>query len=755
MNNSPLNRKLSRFDSSLTSASYNSNDSSEFLANNKSQSEAHSHKAHNENFNLFLEKINSLLIKKKYKSVIKLIEAKKKNFEEDNNNLFILYDIKMKCFFKIIKGHLDSFGYGTKNFFYSPISKNTIILEGMFAKIREISMKLIKALKENKNVEEKYKERIIQNYCEFLYYQAKLYQIKNQIQDCIAVLSIANNLFKNYIDNCKELHTIYVYQNILLFISALLIEGGNFQRAEDVIHCNIKLCFRYLFINANDNAINIHIVTNKEANKYHCVIQNLSLCLYQLGICFENLNQLRLAIEAYKQTTFFATKFLRSFNPKFCEIVKRTQKLSFKIRTDYIAFLAKREVLYKKKIEEEKQKKENQEKSKLLHKISNGEVYNTEKFSELQGYIETKLKPHNEPNTINTISRPGHKKQKSHYLSSTFTLYNDLLSRNYSKFINDNDNLYMNNLDKYTAIKLDTYNNQLLSLNHYNTCRNMTSSNSSKKIIMTLNNSHSNTLSDGVNTNAQTNRKTISTQVNNKGRNNSKSNTLSEQNFLSASPSKMFKQKSKNYFNKSNRNEKVIKYDYKNKYKYSKTYRKKISELENMTNKEIKFQKELLNLKKYDTYNITRSIYKYYNTVDENKVIDNADNLYMRLKSKVDKEAEKTIKIYQESRKNENLDTIEIKRFKLKESAIAGLNPKKFKEIEMLNKREQQIKKELDKKYLTTMGSVELERKKTDLYLDSITTVNNNNNMILSTITKDLENYQRKENHIKSQYNKT
>ena len=72
----------------------------------------------------------------------------------------------------------------------------------------------------------------------------------------------------------------------------------------------------------------------------------------------------------------------------------------------------------------------------------------------------------------------------------------------------------------------------------------------------------------------------------------------------------------------------------------------------------------------------------------------------------------------------------------------------------MLNKREQQIKKELDKKYLTTMGSVELERKKTDLYLDSITTVNNNNNMILSTITKDLENYQRKENHIKSQYNK-
>ena len=99
MNNSPLNRKLSRFDSSLTSASYNSNDSSEFLANNKSQSEAHSHKAHNENFNLFLEKINSLLIKKKYKSVIKLIEAKKKNFEEDNNNLFILYDIKMKCFF--------------------------------------------------------------------------------------------------------------------------------------------------------------------------------------------------------------------------------------------------------------------------------------------------------------------------------------------------------------------------------------------------------------------------------------------------------------------------------------------------------------------------------------------------------------------------------------------------------------------------------------------------------------------------------
>ena len=757
MINSPKKNKSISFDSSKT---FSNNDSSELLgikSESEDQDESHSHK---ENYNFLLEKINSLLIKKKFKTIIKLIEAKEKHFDEINQ-WFIIYDVKMKCYFKIIEKQLETFRFKTAQFFYSASNKNSIFLTEIFTKLQTFIQKANSFLKTKQNLEQHFKEIIIKNYCEVLYYEAKFSQIKNQFQDSISYLSLAHNILKNFVDFSRDPHTLFLYQNILLFITSFLIEGGSYQKGIMLLNRTLRVCYKELLIISTDGkGFKLSEIENRKKKHYYLVFQNLIICIFQLGFCFENLNLPLSAIEAYKEAHFFSVKFLRKFNPKFCEIVKRTEKLSFKYREEYFKNIQKRELLFKKKQEEEKLKQSFQEKNKKLQKISMGQTYDIEKYSYLDSYL-SKFKSQ-EPNTVNTILSPGYKKHKSHFLYSTLSVYNDLLSRNYSKFVNENDNLFMNNLDKYTAIKLDTYNNKLLSHYHHNLDNKIsqTTSNTNSKKLTTNNSECFTSINEVPSTNSQTIRGktlTISTQIPTQIEKGSsqqqKNNHMQERGAcLSASPSNYFNTRTnKNKYNHSK--EKVEKFKYKNKYKYTKNYKNKISVLETMNTKEIKFQKQLLNLKKVENYELSRSIYTHYNSVDENKIVDEAENLYIRLKHKANFEFQQKFQKHKETRKEESLDKLGTIKYKLRESAIIGLNPKKFDQIQQINKKETQIQKELNKKYLTT-GSNNLENQN-DLYIETITNANKNNNIILSNIVKDLDNFRKKEKHLETKYKRT
>ena len=54
---------------------------------------------------LILEKINLYLISKQYNETIKFIELKEKSLDDHSLN-YLFFDIKLKCFFKIIKNEL-------------------------------------------------------------------------------------------------------------------------------------------------------------------------------------------------------------------------------------------------------------------------------------------------------------------------------------------------------------------------------------------------------------------------------------------------------------------------------------------------------------------------------------------------------------------------------------------------------------------------------------------------------------------------
>ena len=80
---------------------------------------------------LVFEKINLYLISKQYKETIKFIETKEQLLEEHSFN-YIFFDLKLKCFYKILTNELSKYKYRNKNIEYSPTMKTSITLEKMF-----------------------------------------------------------------------------------------------------------------------------------------------------------------------------------------------------------------------------------------------------------------------------------------------------------------------------------------------------------------------------------------------------------------------------------------------------------------------------------------------------------------------------------------------------------------------------------------------------------------------------------------------
>ena len=132
-----------------------------------------------------IEKLNLYLMSKQYKEAIKFIDKKAKGIDDHLYN-YLLFDIKIKSFNKIIKNKLSTYKYKNKTIIYSPDMKISIILEKMFQKMIIYFKEIIEILY-MEDCNEPLKEKLLQNYCEGLYLLAKFHKIKNQPQDIIFI----------------------------------------------------------------------------------------------------------------------------------------------------------------------------------------------------------------------------------------------------------------------------------------------------------------------------------------------------------------------------------------------------------------------------------------------------------------------------------------------------------------------------------------------------------------------------------------
>ena len=752
---------------------------------------------------LVFEKINLYLISKQYKETIKFIESKEELLEEHSFN-YIFFDLKLKCFYKILKNELSKYKYRNKNIEYSPTMKISITLEKMFQKMKSYFKNIIKVFY-LEAANEKAKEILIQNYCEGLYLLAKFHKIKNQTQDASSYLSISHSMLKTYIDKCKDPYTYQVYQKILILLSTLLIEDNCYYNAiEYNFHC-LKLCIKELFIrNTLEKGINLHSMPYKIRNYFREIFQNINLSLYLLGICYENLGQLSKALDCYKQASWFISKFYHESNSKLFEIIQGTEIIAFKLYDLIMEKIRNRDSEQEKLEKENKKKILDYERLKQLNKISAGLIYNVDKFP-VSNYIENKIQlfQSGEPITISSYNYEylyKSEKEKENFPSPStikmidnVVLYNGLLSIKYQKFINNIKDLNFNNINKDNFDELERYNRHLMieknkelerkkkNLNqnfdkNLNNSQNL-SQNNNYKLLSPTNSlrsikSFNRKKSDDFfffkkkrNKNERNDKLDKSSNSNSTRALSSKRLNISKGNYQFEKVEKSQSTKNKNSI-LNNKNKTNIKYSIPKKVErfplsksfiFNKNFKKKIEFLEKINNREIKFQKNILYLKKLES-KILKDIENESDCTV--RAINKADFSFNLIKEKIYKKYKKPKLLFDNLPENkiDPIDKVNLEKIKLQDNLIAGLNPKKLELLKNLDKNIEIMRNEQFTKLLHTNNNNNNSKQKKDNIKEKeldlknfekkIKNVSNVNNNIISTLDKEINNFKKKEKFL-------
>ena len=734
-----------------------------------------------------IEKLNLYLMSKQYKEAIKFIDKKAKGIDDHLYN-YLLFDIKIKSFNKIIKNKLSTYKYKNKTIIYSPDMKISIILEKMFQKMIIYFKEIIEILY-MEDCNEPLKEKLLQNYCEGLYLLAKFHKIKNQPQDAISYLSISHSMLKTYIDKCKDPNTYHIYQKIIILLISLLIEDYSFYTAVEFNILCLKLCIKELFIrNKTEKGINMNNLPYIIKKNYKDVFQNINLSLFFMGICYENLGQLKNALDAYKQASWFITKFYDESNSKFIEVIQGTEIIASKYN-DFILEKIKNRDSELEKMEKERIKRQlDYERLRQLNKISSGIIYDLEKYPKISNFLENEIQLNKsiQPVTISSHffdplnrlekSRENNKSHSTIKMLDTFVLYNDLLSKDYQKYINNIRGLNFNKFDKDSLEKLDKYNQNLIldkniilekkkknlktqfeqnlasKINKY-----IKKDNSEHKKLFNNNNNseelyffkRKQSLFDGIDRldkSSSNSTLAISSRTININKFPNKIKIKNKEKSKSIIYLRNDKTKNNIIF-KSYYPNKIKRYPLTNSFVFNNSFKKKVDFLEKMDNREIKFQKDLLYLKKVES-RILKDVEKENDCTV--KGIKEANFSFNLIKEKVYEKYKNSKLLFDSSPsyKIDMIDKINIEKNKIQQSIINGLNAKNLNKLKSLDKKIVVKRNEQFNKLIHYNYSGNFKKVDNIIFEKNIQNINNVNNSFLSSLDKDLINYQKKEEFL-------
>ena len=734
-----------------------------------------------------IEKLNLYLMSKQYKEAIKFIDKKAKGIDDHLYN-YLLFDIKIKSFNKIIKNKLSTYKYKNKTIIYSPDMKISIILEKMFQKMIIYFKEIIEILY-MEDCNEPLKEKLLQNYCEGLYLLAKFHKIKNQPQDAISYLSISHSMLKTYIDKCKDPNTYHIYQKIIILLISLLIEDYSFYTAVEFNILCLKLCIKELFIrNKTEKGINMNNLPYIIKKNYKDVFQNINLSLFFMGICYENLGQLKNALDAYKQASWFITKFYDESNSKFIEVIQGTEIIASKYN-DFILEKIKNRDSELEKMEKERIKRQlDYERLRQLNKISSGIIYDLEKYPKISNFLENEIQLNKsvQPVTISSHffdplnrlekSKENNKSHSTIKMLDTFVLYNDLLSKDYQKYINNIRGLNFNKFDKDSLEKLDKYNQNLIldkniilekkkknlktqfeqnlasKINKY-----IKKDNSEHKKLFNNNNNseelyffkRKQSLFDGIDRldkSSSNSTLAISSRTININKFPNKIKIKNKEKSKSIIYLRNDKTKNNIIF-KSYYPNKIKRYPLTNSFVFNNSFKKKVDFLEKMDNREIKFQKDLLYLKKVES-RILKDVEKENDCTV--KGIKEANFSFNLIKEKVYEKYKNSKLLFDSSPsyKIDMIDKINIEKNKIQQSIINGLNAKNLNKLKSLDKKIVVKRNEQFNKLIHYNYSGNFKKVDNIIFEKNIQNINNVNNSFLSSLDKDLINYQKKEEFL-------
>ena len=631
-------------------------------------------------YNQWLYDLNLLIRNKLYRQALKDIEQKKYKYELLKNELWKFRMIKAKAILKVIKIKMRKY---SKEIIVENSSQNNS-LKFWFNQIFLTLEELILEFRYDINTHIDYDSKkildpvqtLIEYHLEFIYYLC-IFSIKaHEVIQFISYLSMIDR-FIPYIPYMTKSKPLNYFQNIILFRTKLLIENCNYLSALENIKLVFKLCFREMLIimdldsELNINDINDANIKKRKYNKkilgFCLVIQKIILSFFLRGMLCEHLGYFKRSVESYRQCRYFSNKFMADYNKEIFKYFRNMEKKY--LNYSEIFNDIKKQFLINNNLENKKEKyikkkyiiiprinmkynslNSNNPKLPILNnkkaRLGTSFINSSDDTQKLESFLENigDSLYKEEENRNNSIFK---KFTKNDFVLSTVNMIDNLLSKEFKHILKKMKKVEINkppeeinhlinwtfNIKRQKDFKNQISNKEKKIHLRNNSCIQLNNQNK-QKILFKSAKSPLNLYKDKEKKHYDDRNSRIYISNHYKKLYNTKSNINELNTFDKLFRSKSILSSSKINNNKSNnnmtnksfqkKNKKILKYPL-DKEIFSKSLLNKKNYLDSMYEKELKFQKKLLELKGYDMQKVT-------NTFNEQQVINSAENEFKIIK---------------------------------------------------------------------------------------------------------------------------
>ena len=267
-----------------------------------------------------------------------------------------------------------------------------------------------------------YVDDVIRCYFDYIYIMALFHSKLNNCMECVAYLDLGYQLFKITKYFILSPHTLYKAQKCCILLSKIYIINEDYENALIILNDGIKICFKQILFQVHDIYMGFFIGEKKDIKvreksdldklkdaRMKKVILNIVIIFLYIGICHENMSNIKKATAFYKQCEWFTRIFLLKDNNIIYKLLLRLKKKSIEV-CNIIDFLQERIVEIDKKL---KKKMEEALKEELKKKHRKDNLFYDIKFKKLVDKLD-KLKI-KEIDTVNSLE----KKEMLKNLSST------------------------------------------------------------------------------------------------------------------------------------------------------------------------------------------------------------------------------------------------------------------------------------------------------------------------------------------------
>ena len=554
-------------------------------------------------FNLYRD-LNKKLYKKSLKDINNNI--KKFKFHPKYHNIILL---KVKIILKILDNKIYKYNFNNDNYLIQKQIKHIKkYAQIIFENLTNIFYEIRPDLNVNININNQLNliDKIINYLFQYLYILIMFYKKCNKIEKCISILIIALNFSNKVLQVIKTAKTLNIIEKIYIDFSYFFILNKDYENSILYLEKSMYICFRELFYYSTSTfSLDYDYLKRKKTISYNIYSNIIIIFLYR-GICKENEALIKKAIESYKECKWFIDKFINEeseelkykINQLLLKITKRG--FMYKETIDYIQLKLK---LYK--------KIQNRKKNSIFYNdeeiknIASGNYFDDNKFKNVIEKIET-IRHIPEINTNKFF--PSQKKKVKDLLLSNMRLLEAYLSEDFKGIIEGMNQIKLFDLDYSTREKIQKEFNRRLFLSSFRKKK------IKQKIISISQNNDNNRYSFKSNSSKSDLKMEIS---NNKKLDNSSklfskslicklkkdkiNNIKYNQNYHSRQIHSInIKLNAKSINTNNSPTNKNLSEERKNKTMifFNKNYRTKINYIKGLTDREIKFQKDLLSLKK-------------------------------------------------------------------------------------------------------------------------------------------------------------